>query len=346
MTPQSVKKYIVSLLQTEGDETNIMLLGMPGVAKTAIIDEAAEEAGYDVIKVHGVTSDPIDAKGLPGFVQDPTTAETQAEFLPIGEMRKIIEATKPTLVFLDDIGQAPKAVQSAWMQPVHGRTLNGFKIPDCVRFAAATNRREDRAGAGDIITALKSRFAFWVTVEPDLKSWAEFSITDETIDPTVVSFARFVHQDGDEVFQFNPTTGEASVPRTLTNLGRMHKAMGKDMVLEIAQGCIGEAMGTKFMAFLETYSKLPNPDSILLNPETAPVPDRPDVLFALTGVLANRATEANIENVLVYENRLPREFGVSMVKDIHLRDQKRETNISDQPAMVNWMLTNAELLFD
>lgn len=347
MTPKQAYTYITKLLRSEDSETNILLRGMPGVAKTAIIEQAAADTGYETVFVHGVTSDPIDAKGLPAIVQDGMTMATTAEFLPFGDMRRIIEATKPLLVVLDDLGQAPKAVQAAWMQPIHGRRLNGFEIPKCVRFIAATNRKEDRAGATDLITPLRSRLNFCVTVEPDLKSWCEYSLTDQTIDPTVISFARFVHQDGDEVFRFKPGADDApSVPRTLTALGRLHKTLGKDMMLEIAQGCIGEAMGTKFMAFLETYSKLPNPDKVLLNPDTAPVPDRPDVLFALTGVLANRASENNIDNLLVYEARLPREFGVSMVKDIHQRDQKLELGITDQPSMVQWMLKNSELLFD
>ena len=348
MTPKKIYETILKSLSDKDSRSNILLKGMPGVGKTAVIKQACDEAGYELLMIHGVTSDPIDAKGLPAIIQDGMTCEQTAEFLPFGDMRKIITATKPLVVFLDDIGQAPKTVQAAWMQPIHDRKLNTFSVPDCVRFIAATNRREDRAGVAGVITPLISRFGINVTIEPDVRSWCEHSITDTSINPTVVSFARFVHQDGDAVFKFDPSAEleNPSVPRTLTELGRLHKSFSDSLDLEIIQGCIGEAMGTKFKAFLDTYSKLPNPDSILMNPGSAPVPTRPDVLFALTGVLANRASVNNIENVLAYEERLPREFGVSMVKDIHLRDQKLELGISDQPPMVNWMLKNSELLFD
>ena len=279
MTPKEIYKTILTSLTNTEAKDNILLKGMPGVAKTAVIKQAAAEAGYELLIVHGVTSDPIDGKGLPAIINDPLTMEQSAEFLPFGDMKRIINAKEPLLVFLDDIGQAPKAVQAAWMQPLHDRALNGFKVPDCVRFIAATNRREDRAGVSGVISALVSRFPINVTIEPDLQSWAEYSMTDETINPTVVSFARFVHQGGDPVFKFDPSAEleNPSVPRTLTALGRLHKCFGDSIALELIQGCIGEAMGTKFKAFMDTYRKLPNPDSIFLNPEAAPVPDRADV---------------------------------------------------------------------
>lgn len=349
MSPKQAKIHIASLLKSEDSDTNILLRGMPGVAKTAIIKAAAEEAGYKLIMVHGVTSDPIDAKGLPAVTQDNNTLEHRAEFLPFGEMREMIEADSPTLVFLDDLGQAPKAVQAAWMQPIHDRRLNGFRVPDCVRFIAATNRRQDRAGAGDLITPLRSRLNFCVTIDPDLGDWAEYSLKDKTIDPIVISFARFVNQENDSVFIFDPSKDEAPcVPRTLTAMGRLVKTLGKGITTEVAQGCIGEAMGTKFMAFLKTYSELPSLESILLNPDTAAVPERPDVLYALSGAMSMKANENNIDGIITYSNRMPREFGVGLVKDICLRvESERKGNVFlKSKALQTWMRENHDLIYN
>jgi len=55
-------------------------------------------------------------KGLPFVVNN------NAEFLPFGNLRKLINADKLTVCFFDDLGQATPAVQSSAMQLILSRT--------------------------------------------------------------------------------------------------------------------------------------------------------------------------------------------------------------------------------
>lgn len=125
----------------------VLLTGAPGVGKSSIVEAAATAARYDVILSHPVVSDPTDAKGLPWPGKDGESAT----FLPFGDLARAIKATQPTVWFLDDLGQAGPAVQASYMQLLLARQVNGHKLPDCITFVAATNRRMDRAGVTGIL---------------------------------------------------------------------------------------------------------------------------------------------------------------------------------------------------
>jgi hypothetical protein len=99
----------------------------------------------------------------------------KAEFLPFGNLRKLLNATVPTLFFLDDLGQAPQGVQAAAMQLLLAREINGQKISDYVSFAAATNRKEDRAGVSGILEPVKSRFVTIINVETNADDWLRWA---------------------------------------------------------------------------------------------------------------------------------------------------------------------------
>ena len=105
--------------------------------------DVATSLKHDLIITHPVVEDPTDYKGMPAVVQG--DGGPTASFLPFGELNRMLSATVPTVVMMDDLGQAPPAVQAAVMQLILARQINGRRISDHVSFIAATNRREDRA---------------------------------------------------------------------------------------------------------------------------------------------------------------------------------------------------------
>jgi hypothetical protein len=346
VTPRTFAEDILALLQDEKG-ANILVEGMPGVGKTAVLNKITKEAGYNLLLNHSATSDPTDPKGMPALVTDPNTMEQTAVFLPFGDLKQILDATKPLLVFFDDLGQAPALVQAAWMQLLHGGKLNGHTVPDCVRFAAATNRRKDKAGVKQVLSAVVGRFPYNVELVPDVKDWCAHAITDPWCDPIVVSFARFINQEGDPVFEFdgNKELENSCVPRTLSALGNLVRIFKEKTSHRHACGAIGEAMGIKFMAYFKLYKEMPDPDAVIAFPDSTAVPDRLDVLYALTGALAARASRKNVGNILKFSNRLPREFGVLLVKDIYEREQALKQGVCSAPEMMTWISNNHDIIF-
>ena len=315
--------------------TPILLTGAPGVGKSSIVEQAAKAAGCDIILSHPVVADPTDAKGLPWLDKDGETAK----FLPFGDLAKAMKATKSTVWFLDDLGQASPAVQASYMQLLLAREVNGHKLPDCVTFVAATNRRSDRAGVSGILTPVLSRFGSIVEIEVSVDDWTEWALGAD-VAPELIAFLRF---RPDLLQDFDPSKRDMEnfpCSRTWGFVGQKILKMELPDSLEFVAiaGAVGEGAAIEFRAFLSMVrSNLPNPDQIILNPETASIPNRPDMLWAVCTALTKKATEDNCGRIFTYAQRLhadgKSEFATLLVKDI-ARVKPQVCNTPDWTALV------------
>jgi hypothetical protein len=95
------------------------------------------------------------------------------------------------------------------------------------------------------------------------------------------------------------------------------------------------------VGFARIFRKLPNPDAILLNPDTADVPTDPATLYALSGALAERATEANLERVVTYTSRMPAEFSVLSISYA----VRKRPELTNSQAFTRWALAHQDVLF-
>ena len=107
----------------------LLVTGAPGIGKSDVLAQAATRANAHLILSHPAVSDPTDVKGLPWVAAD----AKHATFLPFGELDRALNATEPTVWFLDDLGQATPAVQASYMQLLLARRVNGHALPDCER---------------------------------------------------------------------------------------------------------------------------------------------------------------------------------------------------------------------
>jgi hypothetical protein len=311
----------------------VLIKGAPGIGKTDGVVQACQECGADLIISHPVVSDPIDYKGMP-FVTG-----GKAEFIPFGDLRQLIEADRLTAYFLDDLGQAPPTVQAAAMQLILGRRINGHKVSDKVCFIAATNRKQDRAGVTGILEPVKSRFATIVELTPDLEDWIAWALK-AGLPTELIAFIRF--RPG-LLFDWKPSADitNSPSPRTVANVGAlMDLQLSPDLEYEAYQGAAGEGFAAELLGFLRIFRNLPNPDTVLLNPEQAQVPTDPATLYALCGALARKASENTMDRLVRYTLRLPAEFQVLLIRDaVHADGQVVNTR-----AFIDWSSKNADVL--
>lgn len=329
MRPAQLKKFLASTIRAR---LPVLITGAPGIGKSDIVAQAALEAQADLIISHPVVADPTDAKGLPF----PSKDGKSATFLPFGELKQALEATKPTCFFLDDLGQASPAVQASYMQLILARRINGHVLSDQVVFVAATNRRTDRAGVQGILEPVKSRFASIVELEPNLDDWVDWALeNDQPME--LISFLRF---RSNLLHAFNPTQDlkNSPCPRTWANAGKLSRlGLDRDVELAAIQGAVGEGAAAEFIGFLQICRDLPPIDGILIDPEGAKIPaDKPAAMFAVCTALAERATVANFPRVLRYAERLHQyrdkdhSAGLSQFTALLLRDVfKRNRDLID-----------------
>lgn len=325
------------LLKAIPAKRRVLIVGGPGIGKTSIVRMVADMLGAMLLLSTPSTEDPTEPKGFPWA----NAKDTEAHFKPFGNLATALAATAQQLViwFLDDFGQALPAVQSGYMPLLQGRTADGRKLPDNVVFVAATNRRTDRAGVGGLLEPVKSRFDTIVELVPDTDEWVQWAVseTEDPIDPTVPAYIRWqpTHLD-----QFVPSADLVNCPspRTWAAAGRIVR-LGLPAAVEAAaiNGAIGEGMGGQYLAFVQMFRQLPSVDAILIDPDNAKLPDKPNVLYAVATAVASRVTAKNFDRVIRYGLRLL-DAGFGDFAALMIRDAlRRKEELQQTPDFVSMM---------
>lgn len=330
MKPSELQKLLAVAFQ---NGIKVLIKGAPGIGKTDIVCSAAAAAGAELVIMHPAVSDPVDFKGLPAIVG------SHAEFLPYGQLRKLVEADKPTVCFIDDIGQAPHAVQAALMQLIQQREIDGHKISDHVVFCGATNDSSHMAGVQSILEPVKSRWHTIVELHADQIEWVRWA-QKNNIREEILAFVMFRGMDVLHAFKPTRELSNSPSPRTVAAAAKLFAA-GLHTPTILAGAC-GEGWAAEFLGFLKVYRSLPDPEDCIKNPTKARVPSSDDAatLFAIAVALSLRATKENFANVTTYLKRLPKEHEVFAVRDA----LARESALQNTAAFTGWATENIKVL--
>lgn len=334
VSPVGLVKAIVDVVKKGLKKSILLVLGAPGIGKTEIIGQTARAMGMLFLEVIPSMLEPTEIMGQPWVVKG-DDGVYRATHLPFSIFATILNASAPMLVLIDDLGHSTDLVQAALMNLVRNRELNGHKIPDCVVFIMASNRTSDKgAGVRGVITPLQDRTCM-ITLKPDQKQWAYAMANDpeaqviETVNELVSTMD---YSDNPEDAEFPAdliayTSWKAShitdpqpsrmgeptpSPRSLTNLGN-HLRRGEmpgNVALSLMAGYVGMEVASEYMAFRRVLDGLPDIDLITSDPDRVDIPhERPDICFALTGLLPRLANEDGdqvLENVLKFAGKIDR----------------------------------------
>lgn len=315
MKPSLIAQVLPSLIK---ERRPVCITGAPGGGKTSIVHQVAKAHNLAIIEKHLPTM-LVEDFGIPW-----PSAEGQEFAYKLPDWYPY--AGKPGLpefgiLLFDDRNQANQDLQKVLANIQQARTLHGVPLAEGWSVVSTGNRQADRAGANRILSHLADR-EFEIEYETNLDDWCDWALRNG-VSHVVVSYVRF---KPNMLHNFDPNRDKNPTPRSWAEgVSAVYGRVPAEVELELYKGRVGEAAAIEFKAFSDMYRQLPSPDAIMLNPETHEVPAKGNVLYALAGALAHRATKDNFERVITYARRMPAEFLALLLKDALSRDASLAT---------------------
>lgn len=305
------------------------LWGSPGIGKSEIVASICEARGLRLIDMRASQRDPIDLRGIPTAEGDSTKWLIPDELPRDGE----------GVIFLDELNHAPPLTQSAFYQLILDRRLGDYVLPDGWAVIAAGNLDGDRALTQRMSTALANRFTH-LQLAVDVDQWCEWAIGADVCDE-VLAYIRF---RPDQLHAFDPKSELRRFP-TPRGWAAVSKIIGAELPANVEYatiaGTVGDGSAAELAGFLKIFRKLQDPDTILIDPENAKVPEGdPATLYAISTMLSRRADSDNFDRVWTYARRMPEEFTVLTMIDATRRDPE----LAESRAWIEFASTHAELV--
>ncbi|MEW8028886.1 MAG: AAA family ATPase [Candidatus Thiodiazotropha sp.] len=315
---------LITILEQEfistraGHHTPVMLWGPPGVGKSDMVREVAQNHQAPVIDIRLSQMEPSDLRGIP-FRVNGSVEWAIPSILPNSE-RHGAEG----ILFLDEITSAPPTVSAAAYQLILDRRLGEYQVPHGWAIFAAGNRQGDRGVTYSMPAPLANRFSHF-EVETNLDDWVAWAYRTD-IDERIIAFLRFRPE---LLFDFDPAHNPVAFPSP-RSWEFAHRALQKfdrhpHLLQGALQACVGPAAGVELNAFVNSLDKMPDLDAIIAG-ENVPVPDEIDLQYAIAAALVGRAIRAHEAGdgtvthgrILEYAGLFPqREMGVMLVSDMH-----------------------------
>jgi hypothetical protein len=306
--------------------------GSPGGGKTTIVHEVAQELDIPCIERHMPTMLVEDFGILFPETDSNMLHYKLPEWFPVKG-----KAPEAGILLFDDRNQAGPDLQKVLANICQARTLHGVPMPDGWQVISTGNRQSDRAGANRVLSHLRNRETV-LELETHLDDWTSWAI-NHGVKPEVVSFIRF--RPG-LLHDFDAQRDQNATPRSwVDGVSDVLGTVPAEAEYECFKGAVGEGAAAEFVGFVRIFRKLPNPDAILLNPQTADVPKDPATLYALSGALAQRATESNFERVCQYSERMPPEFSVLTISYA----ARKNPDLANTQAFTKWSINHQDVLF-
>lgn len=304
------KELLRSMIR-RGVNHAVMLFGPPGIGKSAIQQQLAEEEfgsrerwpDGNYLNVELSTREAPDIQGIPVVNSNGEVHWAQlVDFPQDGE----------GLINFDEINLAEMQTMKASYRWIQERQIGKKKLPDGWFVVATGNRQEDRSNVNTLPAALNNRFTIY-EVEAGIDDWKNWAY-NAGVHPDVIGFLNW---KSDALFKFDPEVYSPEdpypTPRSWERVSDKVKA-GIDGFKALA-GDVGEGMAGEFREYIEVKGELPDINEILKGENV--VPDRPDLKYVICSSLVAKAKEnPDLAGRLVeYSLELPPQFAVLLVKD-------------------------------
>ena len=160
----------------------VFLMGAPGIGKTAIIEQIAQEMGIGLVSYSMTHHTRQSALGLPLIIQKDYGGEkysvseyTMSEI--IASVYDLIEETgiKEGILFLDEINCVSETLAPSMLQFLQYKVFGRHKVPDGWIVVTAGNPPQYNKSVREFDIATWDRLKR-IDIEPDFETWKEYAL--------------------------------------------------------------------------------------------------------------------------------------------------------------------------
>ena len=250
MKAANLSQSLTALVQ---EKVPTFLWGAPGIGKSSIVKQIAEDMDVAFIDLRLALMYPTDLKGIPFYDKESHTALwAPPAFLPRdGE----------GILFLDELNSAAPSVQSSAYQLILDRKVGEYELPDGWAIVAAGNREGDRGVTYRMPAPLANRFVHF-ELEVDVNDWRDWAYKS-TLDERIIAYISYKNE---HLFTFDASLDVKSfaTPRSWEYVGNILKSsLSSELLLETLSGTVGKDVAVSFLSFIRVMDRLPDVENIL-----------------------------------------------------------------------------------
>lgn len=303
LTKDDLGNYVIPVEK----QRPVLLIGPPGIGKTAIMEQLASELGIGLISYSMTHHTRQSAIGLPfisrkvyGGEECDVTEYTMSEI--IASVYDLMETTgvKQGILFLDEINCVSETLSPLMMQFLQYKVFGGHRLPEGWIVVTAGNPSEynDSAREFDIVTLDRLKK---IEVEPDFEAWKEYASAVH-MHPAVMAF---LQSKRNHFYHVETTVSGKSIvtPRGWEDLSKMLLLYEKngieadeDLIVQYLQN---NSTAKEFNIYLGLFNKYKEeyPVDAILNGEAAEGMDERasqagfDEVYTLMGLLLGSLKE-------------------------------------------------------
>lgn len=319
----------------------VFIWGAPGIGKSSIVEQFAEDVGLKCVSLLGSQLAPEDIIGVPQII------DGKSVFCP----PRMIAQDEPYCLFLDELNACTQEVQKAFYSLILDHRIGEYHLPKGSIVIGAGNRSQDNAITRQVSSALLNRM-FHVELTAKTSIWLEWA-ANNGIHPYVYDY--IVSRPDHLWSQPSKIEEPFSTPRSWHMLSDAIKSYGDDISQQdlsiLANGCLTASHATQFIAYIRQVRSQYSIKKIIDGSMKWPnKPEERDILYFLaqslraklikelpanrsklnreTQILTNRAKELFVDLSIIsmeiaqmtitsdQDNKLPAWFLVDLAREI------------------------------
>lgn len=266
------------------NQVPVMMWGPPGIGKSSVVHQIAEEFGYinkktglnNVVDLRLAQLEPTDLRGvpmpnretgraewfLPAFwpvpAKEDTTRKVTKEDGTVEEVpvKKGECVNGPGVLFLDEIEKAPVSVKNASLQLVLDRAIGSYKLPTDWTIVCAGNREEDGAFSQPLGAALANRMIH-LDIEPDIDTWSGWA-RDQDLSEDIIAFLSF---KPDLLYKYTEENAFPTPRSWHIGSNLISSVKSKADQKELLTAAVGKAAAGEFSVWNNVYRNV-NPEEV------------------------------------------------------------------------------------